>query len=323
MNRSLILDLLRILAITLVFIAHFGQLLGTPTGSFFGVKNFYYVSLGGIGVTLFLGLSGILAGLTDASKNTGYPGYMVKKILRIYPLYWLSIPLSMAGYLLGEWYIEGSLPMLFPNGWITDMILSLTGFYSWIGLWGGPYNSPSWFIALIMVMYALFPLLLFFFKRWPHWTLLSLFLISAGSRYYIGQEGVPFVDQSVYDNIKGWFFRQYGFMPGRPGDWFPVCRVFEFGLGVYLALVLPKSFWFKLQTSQLIRPVNYLSDLAFPLFLLHYPFMFMVLALKNSGLPLGFSIMVYLAGLMLLSHWIVRLDSLFPRKHMSRYLKLG
>jgi peptidoglycan/LPS O-acetylase OafA/YrhL len=323
LNRSLLLDLLRIAAITLVFIAHFGQLLGGSTGGFFGVKNFYYVSLGGVGVTMFLVLSGILAGLVDATRTSGYLSYMVKKLLRIYPLYWLSIPLSMLGFVLGEWYIDGEIPNLFPNGLVTDLIFSLSGFYSWIGLWGGPYNAPSWFIALIMVMYALFPPLVWLLKKWPHWTLLALLLISAGSRYYVGQEGIPFVDQSVYGNIKGWFFRQYGFMPGRPGDWFPPCRVFEFGLGIYLALIVPKSFWFKLRLDIMTRPVNYLSDLAFPLFLLHYPFMFLVLALKNNGVPLGFAITIYMAGLLPLSHWVASLDKRIPRKKLSRPGKSG
>ena len=86
MRRSVLLDLLRILAIVLVFIAHFGQLLGSPVGGFFGIKNFYYVSLGGVGVTLFLILSGLLAGLTSASKQTGYLDYLIKKLLRIYPV---------------------------------------------------------------------------------------------------------------------------------------------------------------------------------------------------------------------------------------------
>jgi peptidoglycan/LPS O-acetylase OafA/YrhL len=72
MNRSLLLDILRISAIALVFVAHFGQLVDTSAGDFFGLKNFYYVSLGGIGVSLFLVLSGILAGLGGPSPKVGY-----------------------------------------------------------------------------------------------------------------------------------------------------------------------------------------------------------------------------------------------------------
>jgi peptidoglycan/LPS O-acetylase OafA/YrhL len=86
MNRSILLDSLRILAILLVFIAHAGQLLDHASGDFFGWKNLYFVSLGGVGVTIFLLLSGILAGLSDPSRQESYLTYLLKKARRIYPL---------------------------------------------------------------------------------------------------------------------------------------------------------------------------------------------------------------------------------------------
>jgi len=321
MNRSVLLDLLRVFAIGLVFIAHFGQLLGTSTGGFFGLKNFYYVSLGGVGVSIFLVLSGVLAGLGDANKKTSYTLYIIKKCLRIYPLYWMSVPLSILGYVLGSWLLDGTLPKLSPNGLLVDTIGSISGFYSWFGLWGGPFNSPSWFIGLIMVMYAACPAMIYFIKRWPHLTVLALFLISAYSRYYIGQNGVPFMDQSFFEGIKSWFFRKYGFMPGRPGDWFPLCRVFEFGLGIYLAAVLPKSFWFTLDIK-FKKILFFFSDIAFPLFLIHLPYMFLVHYLnKELKIPLSMSVTLFMVLLVLASYFINRLDTLVPRKYLISKFK--
>ena len=319
MNRSLLLDLLRIFAISLVFVAHFGQLLDGSAGNFFGVKNFYYVSLGGVGVSLFLLLSGILAGLGDSGKS-GFVSYFLKKILRIYPLYLMSIPLAILGYFLGIWLLEGSPPELFPNGFLADLFGSVTGFYSWMGLWGGPYNSPSWFIALILTMYAMFPFIFFLMKKQPHLVIVILFLVSAVSRYYVGKEGVPFVDQSFFDDLKGWFYRQYGFMPGRPGDWFPPCRVFEFALGIYLALVIPRELWFKLRLAVLEKPIQFLSDLAFPLFLIHYPYMFLVLYFADIGLPLSLSIVGVIAMLVVVAYFISVLDAGVPRKRIMLLL---
>jgi peptidoglycan/LPS O-acetylase OafA/YrhL len=322
MNRSILLDLLRIFAIGLVFVAHFGQFLGASTGGFFGVKNFYYVSLGGVGVSIFLILSGVLAGLGDANKQTRYLTYIVKKCLRIYPLYWISVPLSILGYVAGSWLLDGDIPKLSPNGLLIDITGSVTGFYSWMGLWGGPYNSPSWFIGLIMVMYAIFPPLVYAMKRWPHLSILVLFVISAYARYYVGQHGVPFVDQGFFEGIKSWFFRKYGFMPGRPGDWFPLCRVFEFGLGMYIALMLPKGFWFKLDLP-FKRIIIFLSDIAFPLFLIHLPFMFLVHFFeKEMGLPLALAITVFMAVLVLASYAVNKLDQLIPRKWITQKLGL-
>jgi len=313
MQRSVLLDAFRVLAIALVLIAHLGQLLGHASGDFFGIKNVYYVSLGGLGVTLFLILSGLLAGWVDASMSGGYFRYLLKKLLRIYPIYWLSLPFAVLGYVLGGVLMQGHSPPLFPNGFMADLLFSLSGFYAWAGLWGGPYNSPTWFIGLIMALYAVFPLLIWALKRWPLRALLMLLLISLLSRYYIGQEGLPFSTPTWYEQLKGWAYRQYGFMPGRPGDWFLLCRVFEFGLGIYLALKVPPSFWtqWQLPGSHLLQ---WLGNLSFAVFLLHFPFLFLVLLMRDWGWPLWLAISVYLLLLWLAAYFLYWLDGRVPRK---------
>lgn len=308
MKRSQLLDLLRVCAIALVFVAHFAQLLDNDLGGFFGIKNFYYVSLGGVGVSIFLVLSGVLLGLTDANKQRSYRDFMTKKLKRIYPLYWLTLPLSILGYTLASLTSGDGIANLAPNGVLIDVLGSVTGFYAWFGLWGGPYNPPSWFIGLIISLYAIGPMLLFGFKRYPNVLLLLLLVISATSRWYVGQEGVPFVPTDLYDELKGWAFRQFGFMPGRPTDWFPLCRLFEFGLGIYIALVLPKKMWFSINLP--IRPIsNYLSDLAFPLFLLHLPWLFSVEIMIDKGLPAAISISLFMVALTLIAHGVNKLES--------------
>lgn len=317
MNRSTLLDLLRISAIALVFVAHIGQILGTSLGGFFGVKNFYYVSLGGIGVSMFLILSGILAGLGNPPQLKHYSNYLIKKILRIYPLYFISLPISIFGYVLGSWLMKGDIPVLFPNGLAVDTIGSLTGFYSWIGLWGGPYNSPSWFIALIMSMYALFPALIFFMRKEPHVAIVALSIISVASRSYVGREGIPFTDPSFYDGVKSWFYRQYGFMPGRPGDWFPLCRLFEFGLGIYLALIVPRGLWFKIKIRH-NQAINYFSDLSFALFLTHFPYLFLIIYARQSGFPVFWATVIYILTILCISHLAQKADERVLRKFLLR-----
>jgi len=69
-ERFSLLDLARVIAIVLVLIAHIGQAVGNPIGEFFGVENFYWVSVGGVGVTLFLILSGLALELNYGWANT-------------------------------------------------------------------------------------------------------------------------------------------------------------------------------------------------------------------------------------------------------------
>lgn len=321
MNRSLLLDLLRIFAIALVFVAHIGQALGHESGNFFGIKNFYFVSLGGVGVSLFLILSGLLAGLTEAGRKSRYGEYLLKKILRIYPLYWLAVISSFLLFQLAEDQLlkPGN---WFPSGPGTDLLGSLTGFYSWLGLWGGPYNPPSWFIALIMVLYALFPLLAWTITRRPHLSLLVLLAISIGSRLYLGRYGLPFGESHFWDGAVEYTYRQFGFMPGRPTDWFPLCRVFEFGLGSYLALNVNRDWWFALRLGQ-TRLVNFFSDLSFPLFLVHYPLLFTLEEFQGWGMTTPLAISIYLALSVALAYPLSRLDQQVPRQKIVGMFRTG
>lgn len=319
MKRSFLLDLLRVLAISMVFLAHFDQELDWPVDDFFGIKNFYYVSFGGVGVSVFLVLSGILAGLTDGRKELSYPEYMTKKVLRIYPLYWMSVIVSIGAFIWAGWIDKGKVPDLFPNGVLTDIIGSVTGFYSWMGLWGGPFNSPGWFIGLIMVMYAVFPAMLWLMKKNKHIVIIVLLAISIASRYYIGDAGLPFEKHNIFDHFVNFFYKWYGFLPGRPVDWFPLNRVFEFGFGVYLALVIKPDFWFKLKVKGAVI-ITWLSDQSFALFLVHYPFMFLIHTLAKKGLHISIAIILYLVFVLAVGFALNIIDGVIPRKSLTSFL---
>lgn len=307
MQRSQLLDLLRIFAITLVFVAHIGQLLGSDWGRFFGIKNFYYVSLGGVGVTLFLILSGVLMGMTDAHRSVPYYQYMKKKFKRIYPLYLISLPLSILGFIFSHLFVGDGWPNLLPNGFFIDLIGSISGFYTWLGLWGGPYNPPSWFIGLIITMYVISPALIKGLKTHALIFLLVMLSISIASRIYVGQEGLPFVSDTLYNDVKAWAYRQFGFMPGRPNDWFVLCRVFEFSLGIYIGIKVPTKVWATINLPGK-RIIAYLSDLSFALFLLHYPWMFLIELMIGFGLPTWLSITLFMLCLCTLSHFTMKIE---------------
>jgi peptidoglycan/LPS O-acetylase OafA/YrhL len=56
--RFIGLDFARCVATALLLLAHIGQAIGNPIGAFFDGTYFYYVSLGGLAVTIILILSG-------------------------------------------------------------------------------------------------------------------------------------------------------------------------------------------------------------------------------------------------------------------------
>ncbi len=92
------------------------------------------------------------------------------------------------------------------------------------------------------------------------------------------------------------FVGRYAFLPSRPLDWFPLCRVFEFGLGAYLVVAAPSLFATRTVHSNRKRAfVAYLSELSFPVFLFHYPVPYVINLLTSRGVSDALSILCFLA----------------------------
>jgi peptidoglycan/LPS O-acetylase OafA/YrhL len=260
MARLLIFDLLRIMAIVLVVIAHVAQTLSIPIlDGFYGIPNFYFVSPGGMGVTILLVVSGASLCLNHQSVND-YTDFIIKRLCRIYPAYWCSLILILLIYA-----VASRMPYLAPK----DLVLSITGMYAFFREWGGPINSVSWFIGLIVILYLMYPFIMPMFQKHGYIALFVLLVISVWSRWFFGHDD------------------------GRLTDWFPLCRVFEFGLGIFIVKrgVYPKT----LTTS---RAIYVLSSLSFYVFLIHYPLLFVI---KTNPL-------LYATLVMLLSYFVYALD---------------
>lgn len=205
MARLLIFDLLRVIAIALVVISHIAQTLNIPIlNGFYGIPNFYWVSPGGIGVTIFLVVSGAVLRLNHPNVDN-YKDFIVKRLYRIYPAYWCSLVLT----LLVVYAFKSRTPNLETN----ELILSITGMYAFVGKWGGSINATSWFIGLIVVLYLCYPFLASLIEKHGYVALSTLLVISVLSRWFFGHEA------------------------GRVTDWLPLCRVFEFGLGIFIVKI--------------------------------------------------------------------------------------
>ncbi len=123
------------------------------------------------------------------------------------------------------------------------MFLTLTGTYAFAGRWGGPFLNTSWFIGLIFVLYLVFPWLSRAISARPALTMAALLALSLASRALLGR---------------------YGWLPGRPLDWFPPCRVFEFGLGIWLAGAYSRASLRPLSLGRLDPLIIAAAALSFP-----------------------------------------------------------
>jgi peptidoglycan/LPS O-acetylase OafA/YrhL len=292
--RNIGLDLLRCGAIVLLLLAHIGQSIDSPLGRFFGIPNFYYVSLGGLAVTIFLLLSGAVLQMQYGHKSINYPQFLAKRWLRIYPVYYLSLIFGFVVYCLRSQQEQGSIVAGLTKLGLGDVVLGLTGTYALVGKWGGPLVGTSWFLGLIMILYLCFPLLSRLMRHWPHSTIQLLLVMSVLSRLFLGQHDV---------------------LPMRPLDWFPLCRLFEFGLGIYLVRVVPAMQWLQLRWLEPVAPmIAFVSEISFPVFLIHYPFMFVIKVLIQKGVNQAVAIGFFLALTCGFSWMLMIVDQRIPRK---------
>ncbi|MEO5957357.1 MAG: acyltransferase [Nitrospiraceae bacterium] len=249
-------DSLRIIAIALVVIGHIAQFLEQPWGAVIH-NHFFDLSVAKIGVVIFLFVSGLGLHLSQTRRSIAPLQFYLQRLWRIYPMYWTALTV---GLILNQLRHE---PVF--ESW-NEAILMVSGFCAFAGRWGCNFTM-GWFIGLILSLYCLYPLLAWAMRRYAAGTLCVLFVISVSSRLIV---------ESLFT--------------GYPLEWFPLCRVFEFGLGLYwVERGIPGG-------ASSPRWVAFLSDISFPLYLLHYSFAFVF---WHASYP--WHLLVYLAIVILAS----------------------
>ena len=297
--RLVSLDLLRTIAIVLLVTGHIALAVGSPIGEAFGIPGFYMVGLGDVAVILFLVLSGLALELNYGQKHVHFSRFMVGRILRIYPVYWLILPIGILIYVLTSCQGASTASCLSSRG--SDLLCSVFGTCAFIGRWGGPFVATGWFIGLIMCMYVLYPYLSISFRHHRHLTLLVVFLVSVCSRVIL---------------------QHYDILSYAPTRWFPLCRLIEFGLGIYLANIIGRDLWARANRLRKLAPIlAFIGDLSFPLFLVHYPLLVIIVKHNQLGMSESTSIVLFLCASVLTS-WLIHIiaDRLIPREVILKRL---
>lgn len=241
-DRLLFIDLMRILGIALILFYHVSSTVwGQWIWNYFfsiNIFNLYYANYGTIGVSLFLFASGCSLALSCKGIETegDLKSFYSKRLLRIYPAYWTGVLFA----------VMMDLSVLQKQFLPIDYARLVTGLQS-LGAttaqdFYGNVNGNFWFLTPILFMYLLFPIIFLAVKKHPHLSILTLLAISVLSRWYMSS---PIFYRGI--------------------DWFPLCVIFEFGLGIYLIKV---GVYPKIRGTIITA---YLSNLAFYAYLINAP----------------------------------------------------
>jgi peptidoglycan/LPS O-acetylase OafA/YrhL len=110
---------------------------------------------------------------------------------------------------------------------------------------------------------------------------------------------------------------KYEILPMRPLDWFPLCRIFEFSLGIYLSIVLPRTPLNYIESSgRSASFISFIAKISFPLFLIHYPLLFIIGYLTRRGVDELLAICLFILVSLTLSWIILAIDSRLPRSNI-------
>jgi peptidoglycan/LPS O-acetylase OafA/YrhL len=245
--RLVFFDILRIFFIFAIVYVHFQFNLLSWFNRFFYPDgylpfNIYPAGLEGLAVYGLIFISGAVLeyNYTQIEGYLQYTKFIVKRFIRIYPAFWLSL---LFGLLLDIVMIPSFAGEIIKNN-LFFIIFEYTGFFIILGQGPGFINTMGWFIAVIVSLYLIFPWLSVNIRKYKLFAIIAVMIVSFGSRSLL----------FTYDTM----------LPSLLWRWFPLCNLFEFCLGIYIVQL---SFFPKNVNDHPI--IHEIAELSFYVFLFH------------------------------------------------------
>ena len=212
-------------------------------------------NFGFLGVTIFFILSGWGLGHSYLQKGyiqIPYREFLKKRLLRIAPLYYFAILVSVLFYLI-KFAGDGSK----QQDVLVSFLMKATFLHTFHPRMMANYNSTLWFIGTLFFLYLMFPLLYGMMRKLPGKTLLASLLVAGGSSLIILKS--PLNDWHPYLAMGG----------------FPLTKLGEFAFGVFLAVSLTKQGsavqpW---KEPSLLKPFKWMGAYSYGVLLFHRPWL--------------------------------------------------
>lgn len=289
-KRIVYLDFIRVFSCLCIMLNHFNASVSGWNGSFVYpnsvIPNFYLgVYLGDIGVTLFFILSG--AALMMTYKEGNLKRYYKKRLLNIYPMFWLAyLGATVVDFLLFKGMNTSDLKLLIFT------VLGMDGYLgsTWIPAAFSFYKLGEWFLGCILLLYLIFPLLHYGLQKKPVLT-----WGCALALYALTVNGIPFTDVvpkkfdfylRIPEILLGMTFMKYDLI-SKPGRTLgaSVCiaaaaillrgrlNILTYTVCVCIALFAILAYLgTKIKNAALERGIVCFAGLTYPIFLVHHWF---------------------------------------------------
>jgi exopolysaccharide production protein ExoZ len=146
----------------------------------FGIENPLLPQIGESGVDLFFVLSGFLMWITTSGKEVSPGSFMLKRLMRIAPLYWMLTLVAGAAALVAPELLKHTL--FSTQHFLSSMLFFPAENPSYLdpseaGLRLTPILVPGWTLNYEMFFYMIFAAALFFPQRLRLWLVAGAFIL--------------------------------------------------------------------------------------------------------------------------------------------------
>lgn len=203
------LDLIRALSVLMIIIFHFCVYALYKYKIDVNISRYMFPFFGGLGVSFFIVISGG-ANAINSAKSTSTISFYIKRASSIFPCYYVAY--CTTALLL--FIFTGNTIFHGESLKIAYTVIGLDGFLS--QRFSTYYLIGEWFLGFIIIIYAIFPLILFFYKKNRFVTFIVSIIISVLTIHYNSQ---------LCDYFPFWNKRDI---------WNPLARLPEFIFGMML-----------------------------------------------------------------------------------------
>lgn len=281
-------DTLRGIACLIVFWAHLGVISGT--------NGVYYNGCGKVGVWLFM----ILSGFCFMYPLTGQGRYInvqviilfyIKKAVRLLPLYFLSLILAWnMGFLTDFWSVIKHIFLLQGSGhfWYMPVIIKFFMIAPVFWLFRNMIKQDSKLLMLLLAIGIVFALIFPFTHylenslqmRWYLPVFIMGFLlairyhrIESQSRKWIWADGLTVIFVLLIFLCTPWFREKLWKI--EPSSWLQNKYMVVGGLWSAIIIAIANGKFLK-KLLEKLHFVQWIGDISFPLYLIHYPIMYKI-----------------------------------------------
>lgn len=181
------------LAILAILFAHIGYVLLSDDRFLYPLST-----LGGVGVDLFLFLSGFGLASSALRREGSLASFYVRRVTSLFPALWIALAVTF----IADWILLGS---QYSVAYIAQ---SFVGYFPQADVWTD-IDSPLWYITLILFLYIIFPIV--WSKRRPWLSAICVAMAAYVLAYF-----APFIFPDVAHLYS---LHTYAFSLGVLGAW--------------------------------------------------------------------------------------------------------